>query len=60
MRIDRFTRDHALVVQAAHAYRTDEPLYARSLLAECDDAELAAVELVGLLMAERAEQQVET
>lgn len=51
----QLSRDAVLVVQAAHAYRTDQPLYARSLLAECDDAETTAVELVGILMQERAD-----
>lgn len=59
MRVENFTRDHVLVVRAAHAYRSDQPLFARSLLAECDDAETAAVELVGLLMQERVEQRAE-
>lgn len=59
MNVDRFTKDHALVVQAAHAYRNDQPLYARGLLAECEDAETAAVELVGLLMQERADRQAQ-
>jgi hypothetical protein len=54
--MDTFTRDHALVVQAAHAIRNDQPLYANTLLAEAADPLRAAVELVGLLMAERAEQ----
>jgi hypothetical protein len=49
------TRDHALVVQAAHAYRIDQPDYARTLLARCGDPLTAAVQLVGLLMQERSE-----
>lgn len=54
--MDTFTRDHALVVQAAHALRNDMPLYANTLLQECGDPLRAAVELVGLLMSERAER----
>lgn len=52
-----FTRDHALVVQAAHALRNDQPIYARTILHEAEQPLQAAVELVGLLMAQRAEQQ---
>lgn len=55
MRIERFTRDHVLVVQAAHAYRSDQPEYAKTVLREADDPLLAAIELVGLLMQERTE-----
>lgn len=57
MRVEEFTRDHALVVQAAHAQRNDQPMYARQLLAECTHPLTSAVELVGILMQERAEQQ---
>lgn len=53
--MDTFTRDHALVVQAAHAMRSEQPLFAKTLLDEADDPLRAAVELVGLLMHERAE-----
>lgn len=55
MEIDRFTHDHALVVHAAYAMRTDQPMYADTLLREARDPLHAAVELVGLLMQERAE-----
>lgn len=59
MRVESLTRDHTIVVQAAHAYRSDQPLYADNLLARCDDPMHAALELVGLLMEERAEQLAE-
>lgn len=55
MRVEAFTRDHALVVQAAYALRNDQPLYSGTLLREAGDPLRAAVELVGLLMQERAE-----
>lgn len=55
MRVETFTRDHVLVVQAAHEYRCDRPAYAATLLDQAGDPLLAAVELVGLLMQERAE-----
>lgn len=55
MRVEQYTRDHVLVVQAAHALRNDQPSYAMTLLGECDEPLMAAVELVGLLMQERAE-----
>lgn len=54
--MDTFTRDHALVVQAAHALRSEQPLFADTLLDEAVDPLHAAVELVGLLMQERAER----
>lgn len=57
MKLEQFTRDHALVVQAAHAQRNDQPLYAKQLLAECMHPLTSAVELVGILMQERAERQ---
>lgn len=56
MKLEQFTREHALVVQAAHAHRNDQPLYAKQLLGECAHPLTAAVELVGLLMQERAER----
>lgn len=49
------TRDHVLVIQAAHAYRSDQPMYAETILRECADPLHAAIELIGLLMQERAE-----
>jgi len=53
--VDHFTHDHALVVHAAYAMRTEQPMYADTLLREARDPLHAAVELVGMLMAERAE-----
>lgn len=55
MRVENLSRDHVIVVQAAHAYRADQPLYAEELLVRCSDPLRAAVELVGLLIQERAE-----
>jgi hypothetical protein len=59
MRVEHFTRDHAIVTQAAYALRDDLPLYSNTLLAEADDPLRAAIELVGLLMQERAERIAE-
>jgi hypothetical protein len=55
MRVETFTRDHVLIVQAAHAMRGDQPDYAKTLLNQADQPLRAAVELVGLLMQERAQ-----
>jgi hypothetical protein len=60
MKVDHFTRDHAIVVQAAHAYRNDQPEYAATLLREAADPMRAALDLVGLLMQERAEVGIVT
>lgn len=50
-----FTADHLKVVNAAWAIRNDQPEYAATLLESCDDPLGVAVEMVGLLLAERAE-----
>lgn len=57
MKVDEFTRDHKVVVQAAFAYRSDQPLYAEQLLGTCEDPMSSALELLALLIAERAERQ---
>jgi len=56
MHVDRFTPDHALVVQAAYAYRNDAPAYAETLLRRADNPLRAALELVGLLVSEREDR----
>jgi len=59
MRVQTLNPDHAIVAQAAFAYRRDEPEFAATLLAGAGDPMRAALELVGLLLQERADQLAE-
>lgn len=59
MRVQQLTPDHAIVAQAAFAYRRDEPAYAATLLEKAEEPLTAALELVGLLLQERAEALAE-
>lgn len=52
--LDTLTRDHVLVIQAARARLSDQPEFANQLLATCHDPLVAAVDLVGLLIKDRA------
>jgi len=49
-------RDHILVVQAARARASEQPMYARTLVDECTDPMGAALDLLAVLLKERAEK----
>lgn len=56
MFIDDLTHDQVIVLRAAAAYRTEQPMFAETLLREARDPLRTAVELVGLFMVDHAER----
>lgn len=56
MHLDRWTPDHIIVMRAAGAYRDDQPDFAKTLIETAEAPMVAALELIGVFMQERAEQ----